>query len=468
MANVKNAIIKFNQPNDQVIGDMRKISGFVKIHNFIDIIDALDLEANPRNSKIGNVTNEIQDSIKLTPELLPFKTKGVLLAASKYEELERNRYRISFEDIETEGILDGGHNTLAIGMYILCSAYEVVGMPFPKGVSTWSDFKDVWTENRHVIDEYQQMIRDAQAANKELPGNLGAYVPVELLLPVEPGGYEAEAAFRSNLFDICVARNNNVQLTVGTRANKQGYFDTLRTLFAERNPFLEKKIEWKTNEGGTIKIADIVALTWIPLSLIEPVKDEAGREVAHPAPNTLYSGKGGCLKSFERLMSSPDVTIEPSNGSRHELNNTSVLSAFKVAIQLPELYDYIFKMFPALYNRAGGSYGRITAVKKLNERKTKTSPFLGEKIETLSPDGFIAPLVYGLQALMNVEIEDGKQIITWSVDPKPWLEKNLGAVIESYADVLAPWGFDPQKVGKAPQSYTTALRAYKMVVAGIL
>ena len=293
MANVKNAIIKFNQPNDQIIGDMRKISGFVKIHNFIDIIDALDLEANPRNSKVGNVTNEIQDSIKLTPELLPFKTKGVLLAASKYEELERNRYRISFEDIETEGILDGGHNTLAIGMYILCSAYEVVGMPFPKG----------------VIDEYQQMIRDAQAANKELPGNLGAYVPVELLLPVEPGGYEAEAAFRSNLFDICVARNNNVQLTVGTRANKQGYFDTLRTLFAERNPFLEKKIEWKTNEGGTIKIADIVALTWIPLSLIEPVKDEAGREVAHPAPNTLYSGKGGCLKSFERLMSSPDVTI---------------------------------------------------------------------------------------------------------------------------------------------------------------
>ena len=93
---------------------------------------------------------------------------------------------------------------------------------------------------------------------------------------------------------------------------------------------------------------------------------------------------------------------------------------------------------------------------------------MGEKIETLSPDGFIAPLVYGLQALMNVEIKDGKQIITWSVDPKPWLEKNLGAVVESYADVLAPWGFDPQKVGKAPQSYTTALRAYKMVVAGIL
>lgn len=468
MANVKNAIIKFNQSNDQKIGDMRKISGFVKIHNFIDIIDALDLEANPRNSKIGNVTNEIQDSIKLTPELLPFKTKGVLLAASRYEELERSRYRVSFENEETEGILDGGHNTLAIGMYILCSAYEVVGEPFPKGISTWGEFKEIWTENRQIIDEYQKMIRDAQAAGKELPGNLGAYVPVELLLPVESGDYEAEAAFRSNLFDICVARNNNVQLTVGTRANQQGYFDTLRALFAERNPFLEEKIEWKTNEGGTIKIADIVALTWVPLSLIEPVADEAGREVAPPAPNNLYSGKGGCLKSFERLMSSPEVTIEPDNGYRRELNNASVLSAFKIAVQMPELYDYVYKMLPVLYNRAGGSYGRITAVKKLNERKNKVTPFLGEEIETLSPDGFVAPLVYGLQALMDVKTENGKQIVSWSVDPMPWLEKNLGSVVDSYADVLVPWGFDPQKVGKAPQSYTTALRAYKMALAGIL
>lgn len=468
MANAKNAIIKFNQSNDQKVGDIRKISGFVKIHNFIDIIDALDLEANPRNSKIGNVTNEIQDSIKLTPELLPFKTKGVLLAASKYEELERNRYRVSFEDVETEGILDGGHNTLAIGMYILSSACEAVGVSLPKGISTWGDFKEAWNENRLIVDEYQQMIRGARAAREEFPENLGAFIPVELLLPIEPGDFEAEAAFRSNLFDICVARNNNVQLTVGTRANQQGYFDTLRGLFAETNPILEKKIEWKTNEGGSIKIADIIALTWIPLSLIDPVDDEAGHEVAPPAPSNLYSGKGGCLKSFERLMSSPAVTIEPASGYRRELISASVRSSFKVAVQMPELYDYIFKMFPSLYNRAGGSYGRITAVKKLNERKNKVTPFLGETIETLSPDGFITPLVYGLQALMDLKTENGKQIVVWSVDPMPWLKENLAAVVESYVDVLAPWGFDPQKVGKAPQSYTTALRAYKMALAGIL
>lgn len=467
MTNAKSAIIKFSQPNDQKIGDMRKISGFVKIGNFIDIIDALDLEANPRNSKIGNVTNDIRDSIKLTPELLPFKTKGVLLAASKYEELERSRYRVSFEDVQTEGILDGGHNTLAIGMHILCSAYEVVGGSLPKGISTWGDFKRVWTESRRVVEEYQQMIRDSQSVGREIPGNLGAYVPVELLVPVEAGEYESEAAFRSNLFDICVARNNNVQLTVGTRANQQGYFDTLRALFAERSQLLEKRIEWKTNEGGTIKIADIVALAWIPLALIDTVEDEAGREVVPPAPNNLYSGKGVCLKSFERLMSSSAVTIEPENGYRRELNNVSVLSAFKLAVQMPELYDYIFKMFPALYNRAGGSYGRITAVKKLNERKIKKTPYMGDEIETLSPDGFVIPLVYGLQALMKVKEECGKQIVCWAVDPMPWLENNLEAVVRSYADVLAPWGFDPQKVGKAPQSYTTALRAYKMALAGI-
>lgn len=467
MKDVKTAIIKFNQPNDQQIGEMRKISGFVKVRNFIEIIDALDLEANPRNSAVGSVTNDIQDSIRLTPDLLPFKTKGVLLAASEYEVLERNRYRISIEDAETEGILDGGHNTLAIGLYILRNAFDYAGSPFPKGISKWSEFKAFWQENRELISQYQSALRESRASGEEVQGDLDAYIPVELLLPVEPGDFEVEAAFRSNLLDICAARNNNVQLTTGTKANQQGYFDALRNILEKRNRFVADKIEWKTNDGGTIKVADLIALAWIPLSLMEPVMDEAGRRVDPPAPNNIYSGKGGCLKSFERLMSSPEVTLEPDSGYRRELHNRTVLFAFEITSKLPEIYDYIYKMFPALYNRSGGSYGRITAVKKLNERRKKTTPFSGQTIDQLSPEGFIAPLVYGVQALMKVEENDGRVEIAWAVDPMPWLEEHLSEVVENYADVLAPWGYDPQKVGKAPQSYTASLRAYKMALAGI-
>ena len=242
MQDVKSTIIRFNQPNDQRIGEIRKISGFVKIKNFIDIIDVLDLEANPRASKVGAVTNDIQDSIANTPSLLPFKTKGVLLAAADYEELERSRYRVTFEDPETEGILDGGHNTLAIGLYILKNAFEYAGEKMPKGVSSWSEFKECWKENRSIVEDYRIALRNE---DEEVDGDLNAFVPVELLLPADPDSYEIEASFRSNLLDICAARNNNVQLSIGTKANKKGYFDTLKAVIGRKDAVLATRIEWK-------------------------------------------------------------------------------------------------------------------------------------------------------------------------------------------------------------------------------
>lgn len=468
MENVGTAIIKFTQMNDQRLGDIRKISGFVKLQNFIDIIDAVDLDANPRNSKIGKVTKDIQASIEDTPDLLPFKTKGVLLAASDYEPLDRKRFRVQFVEAETEGILDGGHNTLAIGMYILALALDNVGERMPKGITTWSDFKVAWFENRIAVESYRQTIRDSRKNGDEHLTSLDAYVPVELLLPANPDSYESEANFRRNLFEICVARNNNVQLSTGTKANQQGYFDDLKKLFEESNPALASRIEWKSNEGGVIKVEDVISLTWIPLALLAPFTDDKNRRIDSPAPTTLYSGKQNSLNSYERMMSSDEVTSNSGSDYKRELHNLSVLSAFKIAVQLPELYDYIFKMLPKLYNQAGGSYGRITAVKKLNERKKKETHYLGETIETLSPDGFVAPLVYGLQALMEVEDEGGRSIVKWKTDPLPWLEANLPMIVASYSNVFEPWGYDPQKVGKSSKSYTDAMNAYKMAYAGIL
>lgn len=464
MRDIKSAILRFHQPCDQSIGEIRKISGFVKVKDFIRLIDALDLEANPRDSKVGSVTNDIQDSISHTPSLFPFKTKGVLLAASGYDELERSRYRVLFEDPETEGILDGGHNTLAIGLYILNHAFDYSGTKMPRGVDTWSKFKECWENNRGIIEHYQTALREGDDASND---GLNTFVPVELLVPTDPNDYEIEASFRSNLLDICAARNNNVQLTIGTKANKKGYFDSLKNILKQVNPELEKRIEWKSNAGGDIKVSDIIALAWIPLSLIEPVSDDNGRRVDAPSPSSLYSNKGSCLKSFERLMSSPEVTINPENGYTHELSNASVLSALKIAADIPKLYDYIYESFPSLYNKAGGSYGRITAVKAINRHKTKVAPFSGKPIDTLSPDGFIMPLVYGLQALMETSEKEGRAIVSWKVPAESWLEKNLEGIVRRYSDILVPWNYDPQKVGKAPQSYNQAIDAFKMALMGI-
>lgn len=457
-------IIKFDFSTEQTVGQISKIVGFTQAKYLIPVIDILDLKANPRSSKTGPVTTAIQESIENDPALFPFKTKGILLASSQYERLERGRIKITPENFDIEGILDGGHNTLAIGLYILKKAMEHAAKPFPKGEKNWDMFKELWDKNRKVVDAYLEHIRKDPDV-----GNVNFYVPVELLLPRDADDIACVESFKNDLLEICEARNNNAELHTSAKANQKGYFDDLKNLMAARNSALSDRIEWKTNDGGDIKAQDIIALTWIPLALISPVKDENGRTIEPVAANKIYSAKGSCLKQFDKLMASPDVTIKSGSDYRRELKNVEVSSAFKIAVELPELYDYIYENFPSLYNAADGKYGRITAVKKLNDtRKEKKAPFSGFPIETLSPEGYVIPLVYGLQALMVNKVVNGRNEITWSQSPMAFLRNNLEKIVKYYSGIISICDYDPQKVGKNAQSYEQALAGFKMAIAGIL
>ncbi len=459
----KSVIIKFDFSNEQTVGKITKVVGLVKARYIIPVIDVLDLKANPRSSKTGAVTKAIQESISTDPNLFPFKTKGILLAASQYERLERSRIKMSPDDLEIEGILDGGHNALAIGLYILSEALSYAGEDLPKGEKTWDQFKELWTEYRLLITKY---VESAERGRERFD----FYVPVELLIPRDADDMSCVESFKSNLLEICEARNNNVELNIAAKANQQGFFDELKSMMERRNPGLCSKVEWKTNDGGDIRVQDIVALTWIPLALITPVKDRFGKAIEPVSPSKLYSAKGSCLKQFEKLMQSPDVTAKTGSDYKRELINSEVNSAFRIAVELPELYDYIYETFPALYNAAGGNYGRIGAVKKLNERiKVKSAPYSGKEISTLSPDGYIMPLVYGLQALMaNSTSGSVNGEITWTLPPMPFLHDNLARIVKHYYGIIGVCDFDPQKVGKSMQSYELALSGFKMALAGIL
>lgn len=53
-------IIRFEQSNKQSVGEITKILGLVKAKSLVSIIDCLNLEANPRASSTGSVTEAIQ------------------------------------------------------------------------------------------------------------------------------------------------------------------------------------------------------------------------------------------------------------------------------------------------------------------------------------------------------------------------------------------------------------------------
>ena len=142
-------LVRYDQMSEQVEGPVKRIVGFVKARNMLPLFDAADLEANPRSAKAGPVTEAIIESITETPQTFPFKTKGVLVGASDYDALDRKRFELRFENPRVEGILDGGHNMLAIGTYILSHAVD--DKKVIKSIRDWRLFKDAWEENRPAV-----------------------------------------------------------------------------------------------------------------------------------------------------------------------------------------------------------------------------------------------------------------------------------------------------------------------------
>jgi len=433
----KKFILKFEECADQSLGAVRRIVGFVSARSFIQLLDAVDLSANPRSAKAGSVTSEIMASIAETADLFPFKTKGVLLGTANYRALERHRYELQFDDSEVEGILDGGHNSFAIGCYVLLQAG--LSSKEVRAILTWEDLKKAWVSNRDRIDA----AKDA----------LDFMVPVELLLPSDLNEVDSVEQFTSSLLDICAARNNNVQLSEETKAAKKGFYDEIKQLLP---PDLAKNIEWKTNAGGEIKVRDIIALAWIPLSVL-PLPD--GIRVN---PNQIYRNKAVCVEAFNKLMGHDEVS-EQIEGYTHQLHNPKILSAFELLSSLPRLYDQLYADLPEAYNRAGGHFGRIGAVKMFDASKVKEknpkylrnqpcTPFFGLPVNYTCPDGFLVPLIYGARAL--IKQKDG--LLSWKIDPGVFFKNHLSEILKSYKLVMEMALFDPQKVGKNISAYEFA------------
>lgn len=442
--NPSNIIIRFETVAEQVSEPVLRIVGFVRARELCQLLDASDLEANPRSAKAGKVTEDILESISDTPQIFAFKTKGILIGASSYEKLQRNRYRLSFENPKIEGILDGGHNTLAIGTHILTQALG--SSAIKRKVRRWPDFKELWDENRHAVEQLRKL-KEGQEGYEE--GAIDFLVPIEILVPSDLEDDAIVDEFNSSLLSICSARNNNVELTLETKANKKGFYENLR---AALPPEIAKRVEWKTNDGGEIKVRDLIALAWIPLSKI------SADYVPKVPPQNIYRNKGECAKQFDQMMSWDEVSEATDGEYTRALHNKAVISAIQIAGELPALYDKIYKEFPYAYNSAEGKFGRISIVKMASDMRTQPTTYFTETpVDYSYPEGLITPLVYGLQALMEVK-RDGT--IKWAKDPEEFLNEHLSTIVRKYRVILDAFRFDPQKVGKNEGSYELVLDAF--------
>lgn len=442
--------IRMEQAATQTYGFITRVFGLVRLKGLIQLITDLDLEANPRDSRVSKVTNDIRESLEKTPETFPYKSKGILVASSNYSLKDRGRYELSFENPQVEGILDGGHNTLAVGLHILELALGDDFTVIEKDIKLWDDFKKAWDSNIDRIKTYRESLDDND-------DSLNSFVPVELLLPSDPDDEICVEDFNRALLEICAARNNNAQLRTEAKANAQGYFEGLKSQLPKE---ISDRVEWRPNEGGDIKTPDILALSWIALSFYgKQFKDQDDKLVESVSMPQIYASKGECVNRFERLMSSHEVSEVKGGNFKRDLKSAEVLSAFKITGDLPELFDLIYELFPDTYNSQDGKFGRIKEVKKMNGAKVKTTKFTKRGIAWKYPEGYIVPLVAGLRALMA---KDESGILKWRVaNPSQFIRDNFALVVSSYKGVIELVDYDPQKVGKAAAAYESAFSAFE-------
>ncbi|MEK6541611.1 MAG: hypothetical protein AABZ45_05770 [Pseudomonadota bacterium] len=440
MTNTLNNVIRFEEVASQTTGDITRVIGFVPSRHVFALFDNPAIDANPRRPKVNKVTADILNTLNASPDLFHFKSKGVLLGTSSYEALQRNRYQLNFSDPTSEGILDGGHNMLSIGLFFLSKVMDEKNW---KKIKEWDEMLEAWNDNRSELNN----IRDTE----------NFLIPVELLIPSKSED-DTVARFKIAIIDICASRNNNAQLAQEAKANQRGLYDEIKLRFEHAEDDLANRVEWKTNEWDadtkrSIKVRDLVALAWLPLNVLAEDGFLDGQHRVNPVQ--IYSGKGACSVAYERLYEDERVSMRTTVG-KYELKSTAIGSALDILVDLPWLFDWIVESLPEAYNKNNGKFGRIDAVKM----GSFLTPFYENEVEYKVPDGFAVPLFYGLTALMKVN----NKSVTWITDPEAFLDKHFKDIVGGYKMALEMAQFDPQKVAKSEHTYNLAVSQFKFAM----
>jgi len=450
----KNLILKVDNQCFQSTKYLNKIIGTIDIANIAKLINAIGLTANPRKSKTCNTTDQILDTLEFNPEMLRFRSKGILVASSECHKLERNRMNLAFDNESFEGILDGGHNILACGLYIL----NILEISETRKIKTWDSFYTLW---KTVFNEKSfDKINDKLKRDKEdKPENI-AQLPIEICFPSEEG----YSSFEQNIYHISDARNNNTALSVTTKDNHKHRYDSLKKRL---DPLVSKKVAWIDNDDTgykkSLKTQDIVALTLIPLNALQR-EGLLNKDLEKINPVNIYSSKARCVQTYRNLI----MLESPNDKDGNELpyqkmlenleSNELLMSAFSLMTLIPKLDDYLYINFPRLYNMTGKRFGSCPKVqrystsekgKQFTNRK-QVSQFYELESDYKYPKGFYTPIVASLSALMHVK--DNR--LQWKVlDPEKFLEDNLPAILKDYFMFMESVNSDPQVIGKSAYSY---------------
>ena len=426
--------LHFYKHTEQQIGSYTRISGLVTVKDVFKLFETVDLEANPRFAKISPVTRDISESLEKNDQLFPLMTQGILISSTDYQQQERGRFKLNFLDPMIEGVLNGGHNLLAVGASVLEKATG-------KGLRSGSNWVEVRAKLREEALEIKDYLEDD--GNKHFWSKV---VPVELIVPVDTSDIGI-SKFKDDIPLVQAARNNNNQLSKQTFANHEGLFDEMRDFV---DPDLRDKIQWKQNDNGSIDVRELVAMCWMAISRIDQdYFDENGKRIQPPSAVQSYSSKAVPFNKFVEVSKTTDVSSH--RDGKFDIKDQAFLSAIKIGVNLPSLFEQLQKLIPSIYESTGSSYSKLRSVAAALEKgKKQKTKFYGEELEVVVDDGLVWPIFYSFRELIERN-PDGT--LYWATDPHDFLAKNFAEYGPLLKATLKEKGEDPGAVGKTASLY---------------
>lgn len=434
---MKDLILKLDHSNS-----LQNSNEDVKIHkfissispgNFIKLLKDADNKVNPRIATVNKITKSIHETLETSPELFWFKSKGILISTENCEILERNRLKISLDNLDYEGIMDGGHNTFAIAIYIIEKLFD-------KKLKTWNECKEFWDDNYEEIEKRFNEEKDSFKFS----------IPVEIITPNNEEGAINE--FYDYISEICSARNNNVQLKETAKGNQVGYYDYLKEILND-----EFDIIWKTGDSGKIKSEDVISLASLSFIFLK----ENGllpSDLKSLNKISVYSQKSKCVDFFNDVMSHSEISEEVKG--KYILKDSAVRSALDLTKGILHFFDRLYLEFPNLYHKAApGKFGRISAV---NNKKQSRVPYYttNDLSDYQYSYGFFYPLVCGVTNLIKYDERNNE--VYWKVNPKNLDLTTLD--LSQYVELIRMVNFDPQKIGKGVAFYNEAESIFEKVI----
>lgn len=416
---------------------IQRISSSISPYHFIRLVAIADNQINPRAARENGITSDIRETLECYPEIFWLKSKGILLATENCKLLDRGRVSLTLDGAR-EGIMDGGHNALAIAQYIISNLY-----PKSKIMKSWQDYKDFWREKE---DEIIRLFNEAGGND-----HFRFSIPIEIIFPGDEDGALDE--YYEMISQICTGRNTNVQLKQATQDNQVGIYETLKS-----NLSCSDKVIWKSGQIGEFKVEDVISLADIPLIFLQ----ENGllpKSIKTLNPISVYSQKSKCVDFYGDVLKNKEISTREED--KYKLDSTLVSSALKMTNDIIKAYDKMYLTFPEIHNANAGKFGRINAVEQ-KDTKCINVPFqtTSQKTDYKYSAGFFLPLLCGIRKLMC--IDEVTNTIKWKINPMDIDFHELKCA--KYIEMVKFLQYDPLKVGKASMMYLEGLDVFSAVL----